>query len=374
LTNLRRLYLQNNFLTGTIPTELCNLNLDDLEVTCGAVQCDCCTSCDPGNDRRTPSPGQDPILDLILSNIPDGGLSLQDPNSPQSAALAWLQQPANSQGFSDERLLQRYALATIYYSTGGDAGSWSATTLWLTGANECDWYTTSDTGSICSGDGNNGNVYRELDLRQNGLVGTLPDEISMLTGLQSIRLNENTITGTLPPSIADLPSLQHLDMSTNQLVGNTSPVQTNNVFNNNPDDDDIILNGRLEEMQSLTHLSLFQNLYQATIPSSLGLLSSNLRVLDLGSNSFYGTIPSEIGRLTRLAGLSLFDNGLTGRLPVELSGLTMLEMLYIDSNDLGPPVPTGVCELADLREFWADCDEMECTCCTKCCVDETGCA
>ena len=109
----------------------------------------------------------------------------------------------------------------------------------------------------------------------------------------------------------------------------------------------------------------------STIPTEIGYLT-NLLTLDFGSNKLFGTIPKEIGRMSALAGLSFFDNNLTGAIPVELENLDGLQVLYLDSNNLEGPVSDGICDLS-LSEFWSDCSEVECICCTKCCVDGGGC-
>lgn len=44
----------------------------------------------------------------------------QDPLSPQALAYHWLTQDPNADTYSRERLTQRFAMATIYYSTGGE--------------------------------------------------------------------------------------------------------------------------------------------------------------------------------------------------------------------------------------------------------------
>jgi hypothetical protein len=45
MTNLRELYLADNFLSGSVPVEMCALGLDKMEVTCELVECSCCSSC-----------------------------------------------------------------------------------------------------------------------------------------------------------------------------------------------------------------------------------------------------------------------------------------------------------------------------------------
>ena len=168
MTNLRNLYLRNNLLTGTMPQEICQLGLDNLEVSCDMVECSCCTNseCNPTND---------PLMNLLASVSQDGGAALQDENSPQRAALEWLRSPLNNAFLSDERLIQRYALVTFYYATNGE--DWKSSFLWLTSADECIWFTSSKSNTICDKDGR----IVELDLRENNLLGSLPAEISLLS-------------------------------------------------------------------------------------------------------------------------------------------------------------------------------------------------
>jgi len=157
----------------------------------------------------------------------------------------------------------------------------------------------------------------------------------------------------------------------------------------------------LNNMQSLTHLALFENSFETTLPTNVwggsedrevsaeaesavatwsSPLSNNLKVLNLGENNFFGTLPSEIGLLTALTGLSVFGNNFSGALPSEIGLLRRLELLYIDSNQFSstrniPAVPPEICDLrpTPLKEFWSDCEQIGCTCCTKCCTEELGC-
>ena len=139
-----------------------------LDVNCELVACNCCQGC-------SSIIIDDPIYDLVVSASPDGGQALQSSFSPQFRALQWLQSNANIGMLSDQRLLQRYALATLYYSTGGE--QWTTSPAWLSDAHECDWYTTDQAGRACD---NNDN-YVQLELQGNNLVGTLPLEILLLS-------------------------------------------------------------------------------------------------------------------------------------------------------------------------------------------------
>ena len=173
MPSLTSLYLTNNFLSGSVPPEICSMNLEKLEVDCDRIQCDCCTNdeCSPGTN-----PPADPLFALLASVSPDGGEALRDPSSPQYEALTWLSSPINNNAFlPDDRLIQRFVLATFYYSTRGD--NWDSSFLWLTSANECLWHTTSSSASVCD----HNNRLTELDLRENNLMGSLPLELLILS-------------------------------------------------------------------------------------------------------------------------------------------------------------------------------------------------
>jgi hypothetical protein len=326
-----------------MPSEVCALPLlKEIEATCtDNFKCDCCT-----NSECTSS-SSDPLRDLIASKSPDGGESLKDPDSPQSMALQWLKSPLNSDFDDEDRLIQRYALATFFYSTAGEG--WSSNFLWMSSSDECIWYSTSKSGTICDQDGR----LRELDLQENKLFGSIPQEVVMLSeSLQILRLTKNSLSGTIPSILHELSILEHLDLSANTLGGS--------------------LPGELGLFgASLTHLTFFNNDIGSTIPAELIQLS-NLQVLDLGSNTLTGTIPSQIGLMRNLAGLSFFDNRLTGSVPCEIQALDRLELFYIDSNNLGPSICNQICQM-EFLEFWADCSEVECQCCTTCCTDGFGC-
>ena len=167
LTNLRQVYLKGNNFGGNMPSEICELDLDVLEVDCHLVECICCTNCGDGGDQS--------LMQMILSAYPQGEDSLKDHSSPQHAAYGWLLQDTKQNlNLPNDRILQRYALATLYYSTNGD--SWSVSNNWLSSQNECTWY-TSFVGYVCDSE----NHYMELDLQGNNLKGSLPMEILMLS-------------------------------------------------------------------------------------------------------------------------------------------------------------------------------------------------
>lgn len=81
--------------------------------------------------------------------------TLLDTNTPQGMAFVWILSGDPSQidpcASDTTHPEQRYALAVLYYSTGGSssgASTWINQTAWLTEANECTWYgiTCDDAG------------------------------------------------------------------------------------------------------------------------------------------------------------------------------------------------------------------------------------
>ena len=88
-----------------------------------------------------------------------------------------------------------------------------------------------------------------VDVGSNGLIGSLPTEIGLLSALEYLYLNYNALTGPLPTQLGTLSSLLVLWLLENNLTG--------------------------------------------TVPSELGQIPT-LRSLDLRNNALTGTIPTEI--------------------------------------------------------------------------------
>jgi hypothetical protein len=123
-------------------------------------------------------------LDDFLSGLPEYSLRLAETNatSPQAHALAWLR---NNSDYETHRLYQRYALAVLYYATNGGS-SWHKESGWLSDSDECTWYFLEDTQDVCGQDSR----FLVLDLWRNGLFGSIPAELELLSNLQRIELGE----------------------------------------------------------------------------------------------------------------------------------------------------------------------------------------
>jgi len=148
---------------------------------------------------------EDLLFRLLASASVDNGEALRNRRSPQFAAMEWLRTPSGFSGVSDDDIfLQRYALATLYYSTAGE--SWTSNDRWLSDSNVCDWF--SSAGSLLC---NDDSIVTALVLTNNGLSGNLPNEIGILSQLELIMLSGNTrLTGPVPSTLQTLSNLHSI--------------------------------------------------------------------------------------------------------------------------------------------------------------------
>jgi len=238
--------------------------------------------------------------------------------SPQYRAAAWATQESTATFDANHpRLLSRYALAAFYFATGGDnwlecgrGSTVCAVGEWLDDGNECDWFAID-----CDDD----NVVTRLffppsDGLGNNLVGTLPYELALLSGLNFIliELNEK-LTGTIPTSWSPrMSSLTYLSLHDNAISGTfPSLIVADNPF--------------------LKTIDFGFNKFKGSL-SGLGVVSQSLESLLLVANEFTGTIPSGINQLEALVTLELHDNDLSGSIPPELYDLTNLRLLHLYNN------------------------------------------
>jgi hypothetical protein len=114
------------------------------------------------------------LTNLIPGVSFDLGAALNTPSTPQNKALMWLAGNVNLGTYSDQQKIQRYALATLYYSTGGGE-AWDQSNLWMTDADECGGW--GGLTPECSSD-------LAVSLKLNDfLEGTIPEEIALLSDL-----------------------------------------------------------------------------------------------------------------------------------------------------------------------------------------------
>lgn len=215
--------------------------------------------------------------------------ALSDPETPQYHALSWLANIDESK-LDSSFLLERYALAVLYYSTAGTfdhvdpKGFWTKQDNWMTTKGICTWH-----GITC---------------------GLSPDTYEGDGAVTALELAGNFLQGSFPSELAALSKLITLDLSTNNVVGH--------------------LPSELQELSDLRYLFLGQNNLINTIPSEFGRFS-NLREVDLGHNHLSGTLPPAFPRLLTMRRLGLEYNAFHGTLP-NMSNVRHISM-YICSHE-----------------------------------------
>jgi hypothetical protein len=261
------------------------------------------------------------LIEILKPFLPDNGQSFDDPFSPQSKALDWLQGNDKLWSYDLEKIKHRFALAVFYHSTDGD--NWTENRRWLSDTDECTWH-AANFAAPCNLD----RQYANLVLGDNNIQGTLPAELVLLSNsLTRVDLG-GTISGLIPNEYGDLTRLESLRLRGRDISGE--------------------IPSTFRRLTSLIHLELSRNSLSGTIAPQLFRSLTNLEVLDLGKNGFSGMLSSDISNLRKLTNLFLEDNDLRGVIPSELANLKELEVLRLDDNGF-TALPRQIGGLTNLR-------------------------
>ena len=291
-----------------------------------------------GNALTGPLPRSLATVPLRELHYADTGLC-----TPAEASFqAWLGAIPSHQGTGVEcdLLSERDVLSALYRAAGGP--EWTYSGNWGTDSSLGDWFgvEVDAEGRVIS-----------LNLRSNGLTGSIPEELGLLSHLEAIDLAQNGLRGPIPRSLAMLTNLVHLDLEQNHLTGSipdemgllphlqTLDLKYNGLSGSMP--------RSLAMATNLATLDLGWNGLTGSVPDELGLLR-HLKILALTANEFSGPIPRSLARLTRLEHLVLAGNDLTGSIPPELGELGRLKSLGLGDNRLVGPIPSELGSLADL--------------------------
>eukprot|EP00980_Cylindrotheca_fusiformis_P013819 scaffold3579_cov168-Cylindrotheca_fusiformis.AAC.4 len=323
--------------------------------------------------RPTPSPpptrmipeGMRTLASILMPSVDD--LDAVSIFEPFYRALEWLHEDDVS-GISiteDSAVLQeRFAAATLYFSTNGKG--WINKNNWLSANSICDWsgLDCDDTGSVT-----------KLVFNANNLQGSIPEELGRLTQLQLLNLKQNSLTGSLPSTIGFFTNLQKLDVYSNDLVGaipseigNLSDLIEMILWQNRISD---AIPSEMGRLGQLTNMDFAENALEGTLPTELGGMTS-LGQMYLDNNRLEGPLPSELGRLQNLAGIYARNNLLSGIVPSELGNCASLTDVTLNSNEFSGGFENLFCS-RNMIQFYADCggdNGLECSCCTHCCSDD----
>ena len=301
---------------------------------------------------KTPIPEQ---VHLLESLVPASTLeTIRDqPAAPQALAYEWILEelldPFASINFTSERVAQRFALATVFYSMQGD--NWTQNKGWLNHSlHECEWFQQTDTMVYvneigidyvwpksfefelqpCEWPHSESHSYQHLWLHNNQLAGTIPPEIGLLSSLRSVYLIGNSHGGTLPTQVGLLTNLEILHWGPSTLSG-TIPSQ-------------------IGKVSRLIVLNALNSNLSGTLPSELGLLTQ-LEALWLEENSLAGSIPSELASMTNAKQIHLCFNQLNGTIPSELYAMKKATTLFLNHNHLIGSISSRIQALSNLEEL-----------------------
>ncbi|GMG99926.1 hypothetical protein Nepgr_001766 [Nepenthes gracilis] len=173
---------------------------------------------------------------------------------------------------------------------------------------------TNWTGVLC--DIYSGRVI-SMNLSHMNLSGTVSPSLCKLSFLQILVLSHNNFNSMIPSCLGNLLSLRTLDLSYNGLGGSVP--------------------NTLMRLLHLRELILNDNPYLGgNLPVWVGNFSTNLRKLNLGSDSFQGEIPQSLFYSKSLEYLDVSNNNLSGSL---LEFHQPLVLLNLASNQIFGTLP-----------------------------------
>ena len=261
-------------------------------------------------------------------------------------------------------LAERYALVVLNYATNIPASPYfdAISVPYLNSTmSVCQWGTyigcqnssESVFGINLGAAGLNGTIPSELMVltgleslyinRNYDLHGTLPPEFgNTLSNLRSVEVSSNSLSGSMPESWDNMRNMEFLSFDTNYFTGTLSP----NFFKARPElylvtGSRNALSGTIPEFgdndsnNKMQWLHLALNQMTGTIPTSILSTAgddSRLEHLLLYDNHFNGTLPTLIGSLSKLMGFDVEGNQLTGQIPSEIGDLHGLTSLFVNRN------------------------------------------
>jgi hypothetical protein len=296
-----------------------------------------------GSTTNTRKSSADEVI-AIMANLGVSSLvALKTLGTPQNRAAFWLAETDGANlviptdfdtgGVELYKYTTRYAMAVLYYSTGGDT-TWKDQVGFMSSLDVCEWYAIFLNGS---------NSYRKgvLCEPETGFITGLGISKWMGEhGMSRVYVNWsepikvwltwcvinsfllitefNGMSGTLPPELGVLETLQQLILNENSELGGEIPVQ-------------------ICYLLELVELELIYNRLQGRIPACLGTMVA-LEYLLLSNNALTGPLPQAIGGLLNMKSIIVDDNMLTGDITDFFDNLVNLESLHLEDNYFGATI------------------------------------
>ncbi|XP_021749180.1 receptor-like kinase TMK4 [Chenopodium quinoa] len=195
-------------------------------------------------------------------------------------------------------------------------------------------------------------LLKQVWLQGNKFTGPIPD-LSNNTGIFDLQLQNNLLTGVVPNSLMSLPGLVNISLQNNKLQGPLPAF---------PDSTDVTLGTTNLFCQDVQGACDFQVTTLLEVAGALGYplklaeawqgndacnkwpyvtcdASGNIIRVNLSKQGFSGTISPALANLTSLSELYFDNNNLTGTIPASLTTLHSLKEINLSNNDLRGEIP-----------------------------------
>uniref|UniRef100_A0A7N0SZX5 non-specific serine/threonine protein kinase n=1 Tax=Kalanchoe fedtschenkoi TaxID=63787 RepID=A0A7N0SZX5_KALFE len=344
LTQLERLELQWNNLTGPFPTLA---GLSSLQVV--MISNNQLTSLPP--DCFT---GLTSLRSLDLDNNPFSAWQIPDALQDSSSLQNFSANSANISGqlpgfFGPDAFPGLVTLHLAFNSLQGELpGSLSGSQIesfWVNGQRAVYNQLGGKIDVIA-----NMTSLKELWLHSNGFSGPLPD-LSGLKVLESLNLRDNAFTG--PVSLTALGALKVVNLSNNFFQGPmpefNSSVAVDSVADSNsfclpkPGACDPRVDVLLQVLESMDYPRKFAESWKGNNPCEdwfgISCSGENVSIVNFEQMGLNGTISPAFAQIASLQRLLLAGNNFTGTIPEELTGLTGLIQLDVSNNQLYGKIP-----------------------------------
>eukprot|EP00522_Entomoneis_paludosa_P006889 CAMPEP_0172439602 /NCGR_PEP_ID=MMETSP1065-20121228/531_1 /TAXON_ID=265537 /ORGANISM="Amphiprora paludosa, Strain CCMP125" /LENGTH=2621 /DNA_ID=CAMNT_0013188305 /DNA_START=60 /DNA_END=7928 /DNA_ORIENTATION=- len=317
-TDLYVVDLSFNQLTGVVPGEVARLSYADFYIAGNKISGVSNNLCGIGwNDF--PSTTQN-CENLLCKSGTYNGLGRATQSLPC--------EPCNSAAFYGSTFCiegEREILMSIFNSLDGK--SWKHDDGWGSDADFCTWY-----GVSCHGGSIRPGTVSSLDLSNNDLTGSLPDNIWLLTEATELDLSGNDIVVESFTKVGDASSLQTLKLSQNEVKSLAGISNANSLLNfhctncniQGPFPEEIL------QLKLLTKLFLNFNKLSGPLPSNIHQLN-RLKELHLVHNQLNETLPYQLGYLFWMENLSIGNNKFIGAIPTQFSNLPFLRVLSLEN-------------------------------------------